>query len=115
MEEERFRDVGLFRYSLIRPMLDPACSNVERGAMVRAVAPKPLNVVMFRPGLGVAALADLGVRRISVGGSLARAAMNAFIRTATEIAKEGKFDGFAGLVSNAELNKFFSEDRKNHS
>ena len=38
MEEERFRDVGLFRYSLIRPMLDPACSNVERGAMVRAVA-----------------------------------------------------------------------------
>lgn len=38
MEEERFRDVGLFRYSLIRPMLDPACSPVERGAMVRAVA-----------------------------------------------------------------------------
>ena len=38
MEEERFRDVGLFRYSLIRPMLDPACSNVERGALVRAVA-----------------------------------------------------------------------------
>jgi putative transposase len=38
VEEERFRDVGLFRYSLIRPMLDPACSPVERGAMVRAVA-----------------------------------------------------------------------------
>ncbi|MFI5142731.1 MAG: DDE-type integrase/transposase/recombinase [Thermoanaerobaculales bacterium] len=38
MEEERFRDVGLFRYSLIRPMLDPACSPVQRGAMVRAVA-----------------------------------------------------------------------------
>ncbi|MGD0455701.1 MAG: DDE-type integrase/transposase/recombinase [Solirubrobacteraceae bacterium] len=38
MEEERFRDVGLFRYSLIRPMLDPACSPVERGALVRAVA-----------------------------------------------------------------------------
>ena len=54
----------------------------------------------------------MGVRRISVGGSLARVAMHAFIRTATEIAKDGKFDGFAGLVSNPELNKFFSEDRK---
>jgi hypothetical protein len=55
------------------------------------------------------------VRRISVGGSLARAAMHAFIKTATEIAKDGKFDGFAGLISNPELNKFFSEDRKKFS
>ena len=38
--------------------------------------------------------------------------MHAFIKTATEIAKDGKFDGFGGLISNAELNKFFSEDRK---
>jgi hypothetical protein len=38
--------------------------------------------------------------------------MHAFIRVATEIAKEGKFDGFNGLITNAELNKFFSEDRK---
>jgi len=37
---------------------------------------------------------------------------NAFIRTATEIAKDGKFDGFANLISNPELNTFFSEDRK---
>ena len=54
----------------------------------------------------------MGVRRISVGGSLARVAMHAFIKTATEIAKDGKFDGFAGLITNAELNKFFGEDRK---
>jgi len=54
----------------------------------------------------------MGVRRISVGGSLARVAMHAFIKTATQIAQEGKFDGFAGLISNADLNKFFSEDRK---
>jgi 2-methylisocitrate lyase-like PEP mutase family enzyme len=39
-------------------------------AMVRAVAPKPLNVVMMRPGLSVAELADLGVRRISIGGAV---------------------------------------------
>jgi hypothetical protein len=38
--------------------------------------------------------------------------MHAFIRSATEIAKDGKFDSFAGLISNPELNKFFSEDRK---
>jgi hypothetical protein len=38
--------------------------------------------------------------------------MHAFIRAATEIAREGKFNGFAGLISNPELNKFFSEDRK---
>jgi hypothetical protein len=41
--------------------------------------------------------------------------MHAFIRTATEIANEGKFDGFAGLISNPEMNKFFSEDRKQRS
>ena len=41
--------------------------------------------------------------------------MHAFIKTATEIANEGKFDGFDGLISNAELNKFFSEDRKSLS
>ena len=63
-------------------------------------------------GFTVSDLAAMGVRRISVGGSLARVAMHAFIRTATEIAKDGKFDGFAGLISNAELNKFFTEDRK---
>ncbi len=43
----------------------------------------------------------MGVRRISVGGSLARVAMDAFIRSAREIAEEGKFDSFAGIVSNA--------------
>jgi 2-methylisocitrate lyase-like PEP mutase family enzyme len=57
-------------------------------------------------------IAAMGVRRISLGGSLARAAMHAFIKTATEIARDGKFDGFGGLISNPELNKFFSEDRK---
>jgi hypothetical protein len=41
--------------------------------------------------------------------------MHAFIKTATEIAKDGKFDGFAGLISNQELNKFFSHDRKKFS
>ncbi len=82
-------------------------------AVVRAVAPKPVNFLNGGAfGFTVADIAAMGVRRISVGGSLARVAMHAFIRTATEIAKDGKFDGFAGLISNPELNKFFSEDRK---
>jgi 2-methylisocitrate lyase-like PEP mutase family enzyme len=82
-------------------------------AVVKAVAPKPVNFLGGGAfGFTVSDLAAMGVRRISVGGSLARVAMHAFIRTATEIANEGKFDGFAGLVTNAELNKFFSEDRR---
>jgi 2-methylisocitrate lyase-like PEP mutase family enzyme len=81
-------------------------------AVVEAVAPTPVNFLNGAAlGFTVSDIAAMGVRRISVGGSLARTAMHAFIRTATEIAKEGKFDGFAGLISNAELNKFFSEDR----
>ena len=82
-------------------------------AVVKAVAPKPVNFLNSGAfGFTVDDLAGMGVRRISVGGSLARVAMHAFIRVATEIARDGKFDGFAGLISNPELNKFFSEDRK---
>jgi 2-methylisocitrate lyase-like PEP mutase family enzyme len=82
-------------------------------AVVNAVAPKPINFLNSGAlGFTVSDLAAMGVRRISVGGSLARVAMHAFIKTATEIAKDGKFDGFAGLISNQDLNTFFSEDRK---
>ena len=82
-------------------------------AVVKAVAPKPVNFLNSGAyGFTVSDLAAMGVRRISVGGSLARVAMHAFIRTATEIVKDGKFDGFAGLITNPELNKFFGEDRK---
>jgi len=81
-------------------------------ATVKAVAPKPVNFLNSGAlGFTVNDLAGMGVRRISVGGSLARVAMHAFIRTATEIAKEGKFDDFAGLITNAELNTFFHDDR----
>lgn len=85
----------------------------EIEAVVKAVAPKPVNFLNGGAfGFTVADIAAMGVRRISVGGSLARVAMHAFIRTATEIAQDGKFDGFAGLLSNPELNKFFAEDRR---
>lgn len=85
----------------------------EIAAVVRAVAPHSVNFLNGGDfGLTVSDIAALGVRRISVGGSLARVAMDAFIRVATEIARDGKFDGFAGLITNQQLNKVFSEDRK---
>ncbi len=83
---------------------------------VKAVGPKAINFLNSGAfGHTVSDLAGMGVRRISVGGSLARVAMHAFIKTATEIAKDGKFDGFADLIGNPELNKFFRDDRKNRS
>jgi 2-methylisocitrate lyase-like PEP mutase family enzyme len=75
-------------------------------AMVRAVAPKPLNVVMMRPGLSVAELADLGVRRISVGGALARVAWGAVLATVEQI-KAGSFDGLASGAPAKQLNDVF--------
>jgi 2-methylisocitrate lyase-like PEP mutase family enzyme len=84
-------------------------------ATVKAVGGKAINFLNSGAfGFTVSDLAGMGVRRISVGGSLARVAMHAFIKTATEIAKDGKFDGFTGLISNAELNKFFSADPRLH-
>lgn len=82
-------------------------------AVVKAVAPKPVNLLMsFAGGFTVADIAAMGVRRISVGGTLARIAMDAFIKAAREIAKDGKFDSFAGVIPNAELNAFFAQAQK---
>ena len=78
---------------------------------IKAVAPKPINFLNSGPfGYTLNDLAALGVRRISVGGTLARVAMHAFVQSARQIAQEGKFDSFAGVISNAELNKFFHDD-----
>jgi 2-methylisocitrate lyase-like PEP mutase family enzyme len=83
----------------------------EISATIKAVAPKPVNFLNGRAfGYTVSDLATLGVRRISVGGTLARVAMNAFVLSARQIAQEGKFDTFADVISNAELNKFFHDD-----
>ena len=82
-------------------------------AVVKAVAPKPVNLLMSAAsGFSVKEIAAMGVRRISVGGTLARVAMHAFIKSAKEIADAGTFDRFAGVISNAELNAVFSADRK---
>jgi 2-methylisocitrate lyase-like PEP mutase family enzyme len=77
-------------------------------AIVQAVHPKPVNVLMSANyGLKVADLAEMGVRRVSVGSSLALAAWSGFVRAARAIAEEGNFTGFDGSVSYGELNNRF--------
>jgi 2-methylisocitrate lyase-like PEP mutase family enzyme len=88
-------------------------SREEISAAVEAVSPRPLNVIMSAAsGLTVGDLAALGVRRISVGSSLARVAWGAFIRAARAIASEGSFDAFADAEPFPELNAFFRDDAK---
>jgi 2-methylisocitrate lyase-like PEP mutase family enzyme len=82
----------------------------EVAAVVKAVAPKPVNVLAGGTTFTVARLRDLGVRRISVGAALARTAWGAFLRAAEEIAGKGTFEGFAGAEPFARLNAFFAED-----
>ena len=82
-------------------------------AVVKAVAPTPVNLLMsFAGGFTVADIAAMGVRRVSVGGTLALVAMHAFIASARAIASDCKFDSFAGVMPNAELNAFFHDDLK---
>ncbi|MPZ36620.1 MAG: isocitrate lyase/phosphoenolpyruvate mutase family protein [Rhizobiales bacterium] len=83
-------------------------------AIVTAVAPKPVNLLMSSGAdpLTVADLAALGVRRISVGGALARVGWGAVMRVAKQIATEGRFDGLNDSASGAELNALFRDDLK---
>ena len=77
-------------------------------AVVAAVAPKPVNVLVGSAStLTMADLAALGVRRVSVGGGLARAAWGGFDRAARLLANEGRFDGFADALPGQRLNQFF--------
>ena len=76
-------------------------------AVVEAVAPKPVNVLVGGDFTTVAELAELGVRRISVGGALARAAWSGFLAAAKEIAEDGTFAHLARAVPFAEINQAF--------
>jgi 2-methylisocitrate lyase-like PEP mutase family enzyme len=86
-------------------------TRADIGAVVAAVAPKPVNVLIgWASDLTVDGVAAMGVRRISVGGALARAAWGGFMKAARMIADEGRFDGLAQAASGNELDKFFSAD-----
>jgi 2-methylisocitrate lyase-like PEP mutase family enzyme len=83
-------------------------------AVVAAVAPKPVNVLMSSGAgpLTVADLAALGVRRVSVGGALARVGWGSVMRVARQIAEQGRFDGLNDSTPGSELNALFRDDRK---
>ncbi|CAA2100293.1 isocitrate lyase/PEP mutase family protein [Variovorax paradoxus] len=77
-------------------------------AVVAAVAPKPVNLLVGGTSeLTMQDIAGLGVRRVSVGGGMARAAWGGFIRAARTLAQQGRFDGFADAAAGNELNAFF--------
>ena len=83
----------------------------EIKALVEAVAPKPLNLLVVRDiGSSVGEIAALGVRRISVGGALALAAWTGFMRAAQTLKSEGSFAGLASLVPYAEINGLFASN-----
>ena len=113
----------LFDAAALAPAIDKLITFADAGAdclyapgvreaadiaqMVKAVAPKPLNVVMMKPGLTLAELADLGVRRVSIGGSFARVMWATVMRAASEI-KQGRFDVLGSGTPGTELNKIFA-------
>ena len=77
-------------------------------AVVAAVAPKPVNLLVGTASeLTVRDIAELGVRRISVGGALARTAWAGMMNAAQSIVEQGRFDGFAGAASGRDLDAFF--------
>ena len=81
-------------------------------AVVAAVAPKPVNLLVGSSGgLTMDEIAALGVRRISVGGALARTAWGAFAHAAKLIAEKGRFDGFAHALPGQELDSLFRNDK----
>src|SRR4051812_3647629 len=112
--EESIRRLQAYSEAGADVLYAPGVSEAEQiQEIVKSVSPKPVNVLMSsNTGLRVADLAKMGVRRISVGSSLARAAWSGFIRAAKEIAGQGSFTGFDGSVAFAELNGFFQKNSK---
>jgi 2-methylisocitrate lyase-like PEP mutase family enzyme len=86
-------------------------SREQIAAVVTAVAPKPVNVLIGTASeFSVADLAALGVRRISVGGALARAAWTGFLAAARSIATQGRFDGLGGAIAHTEIDSLFADE-----
>ena len=85
-------------------------------AVVAGVSPKPFNLLVWSASeLTMQKISALGVRRVSVGGALARSAWGGFMRAAKLIAEQGKFDGFANAASGQELNSFFRDELEKRS
>jgi 2-methylisocitrate lyase-like PEP mutase family enzyme len=112
--EETIRRLKAYSDAGADCLYSPGITTREQiGAVIKAVAPKPVNVLIgWGSDLTVKDLTELGTRRISVGGALARTAWGGFTQAAQMIAEQGSFKGIAAKPSNAELNKFFSADQQ---
>jgi 2-methylisocitrate lyase-like PEP mutase family enzyme len=86
-------------------------TRAQISAVVQAVAPKPMNVLVDSDSTTVAELAEIGVRRISVGGALAQAAWGGFLHAAQEISERGTFSALARGIGFAELEQSFESSR----
>lgn len=87
----------------------PGLSKKEDVAtVVKAIAPRPFNLIVVRPWITLAEAAEIGVRRISVGGALARAAWGGFAKAAQELIDHGTFGAFAPSGGPLDLNGIFS-------
>jgi 2-methylisocitrate lyase-like PEP mutase family enzyme len=112
--EETIRRLKAFADAGADCLYAPGITTREQiAAVVKAVAPKAVNVLMGTPSeLTVKDIADLGGRRISVGGSLARSAWGGFIRATKQIMDAGNFNAFAEAAPSGELNKLFSQIKR---
>jgi 2-methylisocitrate lyase-like PEP mutase family enzyme len=81
----------------------------EVSELVRVAGKLPVNVLVGGPGFTKRELEDLGIKRISVGGALARAAWGGFMRAAKDIAEHGRFDAFADLPAMGEITRAFAD------
>ena len=110
--DETIRRLKAFSEAGADCLYSPGITTREQiGAVIKAVAPKPVNILIGWPSdLTVSDIAALGARRISIGGALARAAWGGLMGAAKLIAEQGSFKGFAGTPPGAELNKLFKDD-----
>ena len=91
-------------------MLARPLARAAKPKLPAAVSPRPVNVLVSRnTGLKVSDFAGMGVRRISVGSTLSRAAWSGFMNAAQPIAKDGSFSGFDAVSPFADINGFFRE------
>ncbi len=105
--EESLRRLTAYADAGADVLYAPGIAAADLARLVAALAPRPINVLASAPGVTVTALAAAGVRRISVGSALARAAWGGFLRAAQEIRARGTFEAFADATPYGELNAFF--------
>jgi 2-methylisocitrate lyase-like PEP mutase family enzyme len=108
--EDTIRRLQAFAEAGADVLYAPGLPNLAAIRKVCASVSRPVNVLMGLPGstFSVEELAAAGVKRISVGGSLARAALGAFVRAAREVKEKGTFTFAADAISHAEVTAFMS-------